>query len=48
MIYDNNCAGGKIATRDLINVRDAGKSVPDFITDKSGQTQSPSTDTNNY
>lgn len=39
---------GKIATHDLINVQDAGKSIPDFITDKAGQTQQLWTDTDNY
>lgn len=45
MIHDNNYAVGKTAARDLINVQDTGKSIPDFITDKSGQTQQLSTDT---
>lgn len=39
---------GKIATHDLINVQDMGSSIPDFITDKSGQTQQLWTDTDNY
>lgn len=34
-----------MAAHDLINVQDTGKSIPDFITDKSGQTQQLSTDT---
>lgn len=36
--------GGKITAHDLINVQDTGKSIPDFIKDKSGQIQL-STDT---
>lgn len=40
MIHDNNYAVGKKTTHDLINVRGArGKSIPDFITDKSGRTR---------
>lgn len=34
-----------MATHDLINVQDRGKLMPDFITDKSGQPQQLSTDT---
>lgn len=37
--------GGKITAYDLINVQDTGKPIPDFITDKSGQTQQLSTNT---
>lgn len=45
MIHDNNCAGGLDNARDLINMQDTGKSIPDFITDKSGQTQALLADT---
>lgn len=45
MIHDNNCAGGEITADDLLNGRDTGKSIPDFITDKSGRTQQLSADT---
>lgn len=48
MIHDNNCAGGKIAAHDLINVQDTGKSIDDFISDKSGQTQQLWIDIANY
>lgn len=34
-----------MAAHDLINVQDTGKSIPDFIMDKSAQTQQLSTDT---
>lgn len=34
-----------IAARDLVNVEDTGKSIPDFITSKSGQIQQLSPDT---
>lgn len=42
MIHDNNCAGGwwwgvLVTVHDLINSQDTGKSIPDFIMDKSGQ-----------
>lgn len=45
MIHDNNYAVGKTTAHDLINVHDMGKSIPDFITDKEGQNQEYSTDT---
>lgn len=45
MIHDNNYAVGKTTAHDLINVHDTGKSIPDFITDKLGQTQELCTDT---
>lgn len=44
MIHDNNYAVGKTNAHDRINVHDTRKSVPDFITDKSGQMQELFTD----
>lgn len=38
-------AEDNIAARDLVNVEDTGKSIPDFITSKSGQIQQLSPDT---
>lgn len=34
-----------VAARDLVNAEDMGKSIPDFITSKSGQIQPLSADT---
>lgn len=45
MIHDNNCAGREIAAPDLINLQDRGKSIPDFITNKSRQRHLLSADT---